>query len=33
MPGIKNIWFESLTKNIKNTYDIEKNVADQDPHN
>ena len=25
--------FEFLIKNIKNIYDIEKNLADQDPHN
>ena len=28
----KHLIFEALMKNIKNIYDIEKNVADQDPH-
>ena len=28
----KHLVFEALMKNIKNIYDIEKNVADQDPH-
>ena len=28
----KHLVFEALMKNVKNIYDIEKNVADQDPH-
>ena len=28
----KHLVFEALMKNIKNIYDIEKNLADQDPH-
>ena len=28
----KHLAFEALMKNIKNIYDIEKNLADQDPH-
>ena len=28
----KHVVFEALMKNIKNIYDIEKNLADQDPH-
>ena len=28
----KHLVFEALMKNIKNIYDIEKNLTDQDPH-
>ena len=28
----KHLPFEALMKDIKNSYDIEKNLADQDPH-
>ena len=28
----KRLVFEALMKNIKNIYDIEKNLAEQDPH-
>ena len=28
----KLLTFEALMKNIKNIYDTEKNLADQDPH-
>ena len=28
----KHLVFETLVKNIKNIYNIEKNLADQDPH-
>ena len=28
----KHLVFEALMKNIKNIYDVEKNLADQDPH-
>ena len=28
----KHLVFEALMKNIKNIYDIEKSLADQDPH-
>ena len=28
----RHLVFEALMKNIKNIYDIEKNLADQDPH-
>ena len=28
----KHLVFKALMKNIKNIYDIEKNLADQDPH-
>ena len=30
--GRKHLPFEALMKNMKNSYDIEKNLADQDPH-
>ena len=29
---LKHLVFEALMKNVKNIYDIEKDLADQDPH-